>query len=172
MHRAATQGEGGAAYPLRMRRFTVLAIVVAACVGSLAEAQAPPPLPPEISFVVGLPDEAAPRSIVATLSMSGLPWVIEGCVTTSSACFATRRVTLSDAQRAELVTHWSAVASMPRCEPEGFAPGDPEYSFGTPTISHRGHLPRASRDIAARSGGPCGAPMRLAWWLAQTFGRR
>ena len=79
------------------------------------------------------------------------------------------RVPLSDAARAALVTRVQAVHAMGRCEPESFSPGDPRYSMDFPANHYAGHLPADPSAIAARTAGPCAAPARLAWWLAERF---
>lgn len=147
------------------------AAILCAAVSSV-HAQAPHPLPATIVAAVGQPD-AAPASFVSvTVALGALPWTMTGCVSrTAGVCFATRRLVLTEADRRELVTRVEAVSGLGRCEPEGFSPGDPAYSLAFPAASYEGHLPARAALIPERTVGPCAAPARLAWWIAQRFNR-
>ena len=142
------------------------------CAARSAHAQAPRPLPATIVAAVGQPG-ASPASFVnVTVTLGALPWTMWGCTARlAGVCFATRRLELTEADRRELVTRVQEVYALPRCEPEGFAPGDPAYTVTFPASNYEGHLPASVAAVAARSGGPCGAPARLAWWIAQRFTR-
>lgn len=153
-----------------MRPATHLLLVALGALTSTAEAQAPHPLPARIRAAVGMPGPAPVSYANVTLDLGSLPWVMVGCVSRlSGSCFATRRVTLTDADRSALVGRIQEVYSMPLCEREGFAPGDPSYTMDFPASHYAGHLPVDPRAIPARTGGPCAAPTRLAWWLAERF---
>lgn len=149
----------------------VLALSLCLAWPALALGQAPAPMPASLHAHIGLPGSPG-RFANLTIDFSQPSWEIVGCVSTGAGCRATHTVTPSAAQRTELVRLWQDVAAMPRCEPAGFVPGDPEYGLDTPAASYTGHLPAAIADVPARTVGPCLADARLAWWLVQTFGAR
>lgn len=153
-----------------MRRF---AVVLALFAPAWAAAQAPAALPARIDAAVGLPGAGPERFLNVAVVMDGRPWYLEGCVASArGTCRATQRVELDDAGRAALVRHIGAIRGMPRCEPEGFAPGDPEYRIEMNGTTYLGRLLRDRWPAEARDGGPCGAPSQLAAWLVRTFGAR
>jgi|JI10StandDraft_1071094.scaffolds.fasta_scaffold484452_2 hypothetical protein len=156
-----------------MRYAALLSVVALGSLVSTAHAQvpqAPRPLPARIRAAVGMPGTSTTSYANVTLDLGPLPWTMVGCVSRVEAtCFATQRVVLSDADRVALVTRVQEVYAVPRCEPEGFSPGDPRYSMDFPANHYAGHLPADPSAIAARTAGPCGAPARLAWWLAERF---
>ncbi len=156
-----------------MRYAALLSVVALGSLVSTAHAQtpsAPRPLPARIRVQVGMPGSAPTNYANVTLDLGPLPWTMIGCVSrVAGTCFATQRVVLSDADRVVLVTRVQEVYAVPRCEPEGFFPGDPTYSMDFPADHYAGHLPAAPRDLARRTEGACAAPARLAWWLAERF---
>jgi len=153
-----------------MRHAALLSVIALGSMVSAAHAQAPRPLPARIHANVGMPGTATTSYANVNLDLGPLPWTMIGCVSrVEGACFATQRVVLSDADRAALVTRVQEVYAVPRCEPEGVFPGDPRYSMDFPADHYTGHLPADPSAIAARTAGPCGAPARLAWWLAERF---
>ena len=154
-------------------RTVLLSALFVALLSSAApsEAQAPPALPASLHAAVGLPGSGAPRFANATLDLGSAEWAVVGCIASvANVCLATQRVVLTTEQRTRFVRLWMEVASMPRCEPAGFSPGDPEYTLATPAAAYQGHLPRAAEDLAVRTSGPCLADARLALWLAQLLG--
>jgi hypothetical protein len=148
-------------------RLALLAAVL--LLPSLAAAQAPAPMPASLHAHIGLPGSPG-RFANVGIDFGTTAWELSGCISSGGGCRATRSVTLTAAQRTELVRLWQEVATMGRCEPAGFHPGDPEYTIDTPAASYSGHLPAAAADVPARTTGPCLADARLAWWLVQTFG--
>jgi len=161
------------AYDRAMRHAALLSVVALGSLVSTADAQvprSPRPLPARIHAIVGMPGTSTTRYTNVTLDLGPLPWTMIGCVSrVEGTCFATRRVVLSDADRVVLVTRVQEVYAVERCEPEGFSPGDPRYAMDFPANHYAGHLPADPRAIAARTAGPCAAPTRLAWWLAERF---
>jgi hypothetical protein len=131
--------------------------------------EAPHPLPASITADVHLPGADPNRFASATVSLGGLPWTIEGCVSSArGACAATQRVELDEAARTELVRALEEVRAIPRCEPEGIFPGDRTYRLeitGAPRV-YEGRLPASESDLAQRNAGPCRADARLAMWIA------
>jgi hypothetical protein len=153
-------------------RPTLAALAALVALPFAARAQAPRPMPGFIVAQVGLPDATPARFANVTVTLQALPWTMHGCVANvAGVCFATRRIDLTEADRRELVTRVQDVSARRRCEPEGFAQGDPAYTIAFPAAVYAGHLPARSADIAARSAGPCEAPARLAWWITQRFTR-
>lgn len=153
-----------------MRHTVLLSLVALGALVPAAHAQAPHPLPARIHANVGMPGAGPASYANVDLDLGPLPWVMVGCVSrVAGTCFATQRVTLTDADRAALVTRIQEVYAVPLCEREGFAPGDPDYTMDFPATHYAGHLPADPRAIAARTVGPCAAPTRLAWWLAERF---
>lgn len=152
-----------------MRPALVLTAALAASLGT-AHAQAPRPLPARIRAAVGLPGTAALSFANVTLDLGPLPWTMVGCTSRlAGTCFATQRVTLTDADRAALVTRVQEVLNLGRCGPLGGAPGEPAYTIDFPAAHYAGHLPADPAAIPARTSDPCAAPSRLAWWLAERF---
>jgi hypothetical protein len=152
-------------------RLVPFAVVLSLLLASSATAQLRVPLPRRLSGSVGLPDSPSPRFANVTVEFGPGDWAVVGCVSAiSGSCLASRRVVLTPAQQSELLELWADVTAMPRCEPAGFVPGDPEYSLETGAVSYRGHLPAASANLAVRLAGRCLADARLAWWLAQQLG--
>lgn len=153
-----------------MRHTALLSLVALGALTPAADAQAPHPLPARIRASVGMPGPAPVSYANVTVELGALPWVMVGCVSrVSGTCFATRRVTLTDADRAALVTRVQEVYAVPLCEREASAPGDPAYTMDFPANHYAGHLPADARNVASRTTGPCAAPTRLAWWLAERF---
>lgn len=150
-----------------MRALTCLAVILS--ISATATAQSPPRAT-TLHAEVGLPGASPARFVNVTVEMGAAPWAMEGCVASAAGtCRATQRVVLTEAERASLRAHLDALARVPLCEPEGFAPGDPPYTFSIPGRAFAGHLPARVADLPARTAGPCGAPARLAWWIAQRF---
>lgn len=155
-----------------MRRSLALLVPLALLLAlpSLAGAQAPAALPARIDAQIGLPGGGPPRFANLTLTLGPLPWVIEGCVSSSAgACTATRRVELTEAQRRELVVVLQQIAQRLRCPPPDAQPGDPTFTIRTPTDRWEGALPADRAQIPARTGGGCAAINRLAWWFVTAF---
>jgi len=151
--------------------FLPAALPLLACLP--AAAQAPATVPARIVAVIGVPGTppGAPRYLNVTVETSGSPWTLVGCVATvPRACYRTHRVILDAAARTELRAHIAAIRAMPRCEPEGFAPGDPAYSLDTGQEEWTGHLPADPAQIPGRTRDPCAATTALAWWIVQRFG--
>jgi len=154
-----------------MRAVLMIVVMVLAAGTAHAEGQAPRPLPARIDAVVGLPGTGSARWSNVNIDFSTATWALEGCVSSApGACAATARIVLTQAQRQELVVLLQDALTPRRCEPEGFAPGDPEYTITTPAETWTGHLPRDAAQVPARTQGPCAAPTRLAWWLVRVLG--
>ncbi len=156
-----------------VRAWFILCFAILASAPALAQ-RAPRPLPPAIDAHIGLPyGDIGPREeMIVRVELGALPWTIEGCVAShGGACTRTRSVELDEATRAELVRFLEDAATPRRCEPEGFAPGDPEYRLVLPSVTYSGHVPRDHREIGDRSFGPCRAALRLALFIVRTFGR-
>lgn len=149
----------------------VVVVLFAAQAHAQSPGQAPRPLPARIDAVIGLPGTGPARYVNVSLDFSTAVWAIEGCVSSApGACAATARIVLDQAQRLELVVLLQDALTPRRCEPEGFAPGDPEYTLDTPAQTWAGHLPRDPAQVPARTQGPCAAATRLAWWLVRALG--
>jgi len=157
-----------------MRNLVTLGAVAAVMAAGTAWAQpsqAPRPLPASIRAVIGLPGAGPARYANVTIDLSSGGWSLEGCESTGrGACRRTRRIVLAEAQRQELVRLLAEIDAMPRCEPEAYQPGDPEYELVMPAQTWTGHLPRNAADVPSRTQGTCAAPTRLAWWILQWFG--
>jgi hypothetical protein len=153
-----------------MRAPPALAVALVLAVASSARAQVPHPLPPHIHGTIALPGAPPARFVNVTVTLGANEWAIEGCVSSGARTCRATRIVLDDAARRELVTAIEAIHSMPRCEPEGFAPGDPAYTLETPAVTWSGHLPRDASQVAARTTGPCAACTALAWWIVRRFG--
>lgn len=153
---------------MRFRRVALFTLL-ASCASS-SPRSAGPPAAPTVRAEVGLPDATPARFVNVTIQQDSTPWTMDGCVSNlSGSCFATQRVPLTADDERALRSHLDAVARMPLCEPEAFAPGDPAYTVSIPSRELAGHLPANAAEIEARTAGPCGAPARLAWWIAQRF---
>lgn len=142
-----------------------LALLFVVATPALASAQA-------IDAVIGLPGEPTGRVLRVRVDLGGARPAIEGCVMeTPLRCTRTRRVELDRAARAELEALLAAIRAMPRCEPVGFAPGDPEFALTLPGESRprRGHLPRDPSLIAERTDDACEAEHALAAWIVRRF---
>jgi hypothetical protein len=136
-----------------------------------AQGQAPRPLPSRIDAVVGLPGTGPARWANVNIDFSTSEWALEGCAASApGACAATARIVLTPTLRQELVLLVEDVLTPRRCEPEGFAPGDPAYTITTPSQTWAGHLPRDPAQVPARTRGPCAAATRLAWWFVRVLG--
>jgi hypothetical protein len=154
-----------------MRAVLVMVVMILAAGTADAQGQAPRPLPARIDAVVGLPGTGPAQWANVNIDFSNAAWALEGCVSSApGSCRATARIVLTQSQRQELVVLLQDVLTPRRCEPEGFVPGDPEYSITTPSETWSGHLPRDSAQVATRTQGPCAATTRLAWWFVQAFG--
>jgi hypothetical protein len=172
-------------YRVRMRSTAALLVLLAACAGPStstepstgpeptaepeAEApRAPHPLPERITAEVQMPGPDESRYANATVTLSGLPWTITGCIGPRAACEETARIELDEAERGELVRAIEEVRAIPLCEPEGIFPGDRTYRLeitGAPRV-YEGRLPADEGQLAQRNDGPCRADARLAWWVA------
>lgn len=142
----------------------------ALALASLASAQVPHPLPARIDASIGVPGASPPAFLNVSIDLGAPRWVITGCVSSAAgACPETTRVELMNAERVELAQILEAFHAMPRCEPQGFAPGDPPYDLRFPGQTWSGHLADMPAAIPGRIAGPCGPPSRLAWWLVTHF---
>jgi hypothetical protein len=125
-----------------------------------------------IEATIGVPDEPSGRVIRATIDLGAPTLAIEGCFTDRGLrCTRTRRVVLGRAARAELDALLAAIRAMPRCEPIGFAPGDPDFAITLPGEAHprTGHLPRDPSLSPSRTDEPCEAEHALAAWIVRRF---
>lgn len=148
-----------------MPRALKLALFLAVATPALASAQA-------IDATIGLPGEPAGRVIRVRIDLGQARPAIEGCFTDRGLrCTRTRRVELDRAGRVELDALLAAIRAMPRCEPIGFAPGDPEFAITLPdeTRARTGHLPRDPSVVAARTDEVCEAVHALAAWIVHRF---
>lgn len=107
--------------------------------------------------------------VVSAALTDDAPLVVTGCVMPESApCEESMRVVLDDDAREELQALLDDVAATPRCEPDGIFPGDRDYTLSVEGgATYAGHIPADPAQMAARTGGPCRADARLAWWIAR-----
>ena len=137
-------------------------VLVAAPAGASAQREI------DIHADVGLPG-APDRFLVVRVSERR----IEGCITSASRiCTRTRAIDLGPAARAELHRLLAAIDAMPRCEPVGFAPGDPAFTLTIGSRVAMGHLPADPALVGLRTDEACEAEHALAWWIAERFGGR
>lgn len=151
-----------------------LALALAACGGASEQPaqQSAQPGSIDLAAAVDIPGRAG-WSITARLDASEGAWSLDGCPTQErAACEESFSIALDAAARAELERMLADLRAMPRCEPEGFVPGDPSYSLRTGGVTYDGHLAADPAAVAARLEGPCAAPARLAWWVVARFADR
>jgi hypothetical protein len=156
---------------MRSAVFLALGLVIASpAVGGpapardLPVAQAPRPLPAWLRAQIRI---SRTQWTNVTVTTGALPWTIEGCqARVRGSCRRTARIELTETDRIAYALRVQAVYEMPRCEPSGFAPNDPEFHLNLVENQRSGHLPRAWLDPAAAvSNEPCLADARLALWI-------
>lgn len=136
-----------------------------------SSSDAPRSLPTSLMLEVGIPGRPE-WWVNARLQLDSEPWRLVGCIgqRRAVACEQNTTIEVSADEQRELVALLDEIQAPIRCEPEGFAPGDPEYAIRG-SWSREGHLPADPAAVEARTQGPCGAPARLAWWVARRLSR-